>query len=664
VDAVKLPRGSSLLPLYEAIVNSIQSIQEAKIRNGKIDIHVERDIVPLGSEYWETDIHSFVIADNGVGFNDKHYESFNVYGTDCKLDIGCKGVGRVFWLKAFSDVFVESHYKNERNEMWKRKFRFLVSGEMSEVENHPVHNITETGAKVSLVNFSKKYMQNCHKKIDALARDIMNHCFAFLALDVCPVITISDGKEVRIVNDLFSEYTNKGKNMAVNEFEVRGAIFHLISTKSYAASSDKHMLHFCAHKREVYSENISKLIPELNGRLYDGNKPFTYSGFVTGGFFDDKINSERTNFTLSKESDEEQQVSANADITMIAIKTSTIPIVRKFLEKEIASYTLKNKDRIEGYVSQRNPRFRTLLSYCSECIASIPYTKDDNSLELELFKSEQAFRLQIKIEQSELLNNEFGSITNIEKYQDARELLAMKLSSLGKDALAEYIIHRKVMLDLLAKSLEYSDEAKKKYSLERNVHSLIFPLTTTSDDIDYKSHNLWIIDEKLAYHYYLASDKPISTYQIIKSDSRKEPDIAIFDPAFALTEDTDRSALNNITIIEFKRPGRTDLDCIDQVIDYIKLIRAGQSKDRYGQIFTEDNLDKMRFTCYIICDVNYDLIKRLSISSFHKAPDGFRYYSHYKLFNASIEIIPYSVLINDSIKRNKVFFDQLFKQKT
>ena len=39
--------------------------------------------------------------------------------------------------------------------------------------------------------------------------------------------------------------------------------------------------------------------------------------------------------------------------------------------------------------------------------------------------------------------------------------------------------------------------------------SLIFPLKKTNEDVRIENMNLWIIDEKLAYHYFVASDKPL-----------------------------------------------------------------------------------------------------------------------------------------------------------
>lgn len=58
--------------------------------------------------------------------------------------------------------------------------------------------------------------------------------------------------------------------------------------------------------------------------------------------------------------------------------------------------------------------------------------------------------------------------------------------------------------------------------------NLFFPMTKTSDDIDYLQHNLWIIDEKLAYHHYLASDMKIKKMEEVENNSGKEPDLIIF----------------------------------------------------------------------------------------------------------------------------------------
>lgn len=670
VDAHRLPTSAPLLPLFEAIVNSIQSIDEAGIKDGFIHINVVRDIPMFESAYWETDIHSFEITDNGIGFNEKNYASFDIYGSDYKLAMGCKGVGRVLWLKAFSKVTVESTYLGEDGKLYDRKFDFSIIDERKELEHHKSEKKT-IGTKVVLNDYSRKYKGKCPKKIDTLARDIMNHCFTYLALGTCPQIVIKDDQESRCINDLFKEHT-KGQ-LHVADFDVNGIVFKLIGAKNYAPSNDKHILHYCAHNREVFGDNLSGIIKELTGKLFNDDGEFVYCGYVTGDLLDANINSERTEFAFAKiepnETDDpnpnEQLELEGAEIdksvTKQEIVDSVIPIIREFLSEEITAYNAQKKERIEQYVYSKNPRYRSLIKHNGDCIDRISLTNDDDKLELELFKQEQQYRLQLKKEQRLILAEDVNSVVD-SGYPDRCASLLQKLTDMGKDDLADYIVHRKVMLDILDHTLAYSDEGMKKYALEKNVHELIFPMITTSDDIEYDRHNLWIIDEKLAYHYYLASDKPISTYKNVSSDASKEPDIAIFEPAFAMTGDPKDSDANNITIIEFKRPGRTDIECVDQVVEYMKLIRDGRAKDKSGRVLGEVNGKSIRFNCYILCDTDAKMSDFLEGRGFKKTPDGRGYYWPLDSYNANIEIIPYGKLIKDSIRRNKVLFDRLFNQ--
>ena len=64
VDLHTLPKTTPLLPLYEAIINSIQSIEDAQISNGKIEIIVEREKQMNLFNQWETDIENIIIVDN------------------------------------------------------------------------------------------------------------------------------------------------------------------------------------------------------------------------------------------------------------------------------------------------------------------------------------------------------------------------------------------------------------------------------------------------------------------------------------------------------------------------------------------------------------------------------------------------------------------------
>jgi hypothetical protein len=47
-------------------------------------------------------IKEIIVTDDGDGFNTKNYNAFKEYKTKNKIRIGCKGVGRLTWLKLFN----------------------------------------------------------------------------------------------------------------------------------------------------------------------------------------------------------------------------------------------------------------------------------------------------------------------------------------------------------------------------------------------------------------------------------------------------------------------------------------------------------------------------------------------------------------------------------
>lgn len=87
---------------------------------------------------------------------------------------------------------------------------------------------------------------------------------------------------------------------------------------------------------------------------------------------------------------------------------------------------------------------------------------------------------------------------------------------------------------LLKHALQKQDNGR--YSLEAYIHNLAFPIKSTSEDIDYEQHNLWLIDEKLSYHHYIASDVEMDGS---KKDNEvlQRLDLIIFDRPIAITDE-------------------------------------------------------------------------------------------------------------------------------
>src|SRR5690606_32183458 len=93
----KLSYNNTLLPLFEAIVNSIHAIEEdSATKPGLIEVELIRSKQKeISFEDKETlyPITNFTITDNGIGFNDQNYESFNFAHSTYKIDKGGKGIG-------------------------------------------------------------------------------------------------------------------------------------------------------------------------------------------------------------------------------------------------------------------------------------------------------------------------------------------------------------------------------------------------------------------------------------------------------------------------------------------------------------------------------------------------------------------------------------------
>ena len=131
LNSMRLSESKALWPLYEAVVNSIQAIEDSKNKeNGKISIKIVREESGQGNLSGEEQlerIESFIITDNGAGMNAENYKSFNTAYSTLKIQKGCKGIGRFLWLKAFKKVKIRSTYF-ENNEYHYREFDFSPNG--------------------------------------------------------------------------------------------------------------------------------------------------------------------------------------------------------------------------------------------------------------------------------------------------------------------------------------------------------------------------------------------------------------------------------------------------------------------------------------------------------------------------------------------------------
>jgi hypothetical protein len=130
INNITLPISKPLLPVFEAIINGIHAVEDARKSNGKVVIKIQRDKrqsdLNVDAKKSYRPILNFVITDNGIGFTAAHYDSLQTSDSTLKMDRGAKGIGRFFWLKAFEQVQVSSQFV-DNGKMFERSFPFSIS---------------------------------------------------------------------------------------------------------------------------------------------------------------------------------------------------------------------------------------------------------------------------------------------------------------------------------------------------------------------------------------------------------------------------------------------------------------------------------------------------------------------------------------------------------
>lgn len=97
-----------LQPMVEAISNSL----EAGAKNVKVKLYIDKTKTLFGTEV--NKIFAYDVEDDGEGFTKRNIDSFLTYMSEYKINLGCKGVGRITWLKVFSSVNIESYANRKR----------------------------------------------------------------------------------------------------------------------------------------------------------------------------------------------------------------------------------------------------------------------------------------------------------------------------------------------------------------------------------------------------------------------------------------------------------------------------------------------------------------------------------------------------------------------
>jgi hypothetical protein len=315
----------------------------------------------------------------------------------------------------------------------------------------------------------------------------------------------------------------------------------------------------------------------------------------------------------------------------------------------------KIKNRIEDLVAKKYPEYRTILKDVDTHIREFKDNADDKEILSKLNDIQFREDLQAREQARRLIAEQDPNVRSSERYSQLQKEYAEKAHDIAQSRLAQCVIHRKIILDLLESQISVASDGK--FPKEERVHELIFPMRKTSNEVAWDKQNIWIIDERLAYHRFLVSDKPIGSFTDVKGD-RHEPDLFVLNNP-AVFVGSSETPLNSAVIVEFKRAERENFEenPIEQVLGYVRKLRGAKIKDNRGR--TVQVHSNAVFSCYIIADLTPELRSMAETSFLDPTPDESGYFGFNRNYKAYVEIISYDKLLKDSSDRNRELFKAL-----
>ena len=642
-------------PIVEVVVNAIDAIEAARQPAGIIHLRVRRSAQQeLELEGEGSRINDVTVTDNGIGFTDANRKSFDTLYSAQKIHQGGKGFGRLTCLRYFEDVYVDSTY--EEGELKRRRFsmgkvtEFIVDEAMTAAED------SHSGTTVILAGERSGKLP---RKLSSMARGLVELLLPYFTTHgyVCPKIELSehDGEGRIVLNDYVDS-----PGAIIHEVTLPASTFELQSTsgpklfqvrvfKFLSPQNKVSKLSLVAHKREVSEASMATQIPEFSDEFVEDpggdqtrRRNYILKAYVFGPYLDTNVLLERAAFSFQRDTD------LLLGISQSQIEAEAAQLTKAAVLDQVVTRQEKKRERLQSYVEEQAPWYKPLLKAVDA--TALSSVASDSEMDALLHREKYRQERRVKEEFAAVLAT--GDPTELAVR--TREL-ADRISESSKNELVHYVSLRRQVLELFKRSLELTETGA--FPPEDAVHSVIFPTKTDDQSISFESHNLWILDERLTFTTYLASDLPLN------GGTSQRPDIIAFDRPVAFRAENESS--NPVTIFEFKRPGREDFanpssreDPVEQIVRYVNAIRGGRYRTPKGR---EINVsDTTPFYGYVVCDLSAKVKQWLRDDKDFKAmPDGLGYFHWRGNINLYIEVLSWSKLLKDAAMRNRAFFFKL-----
>lgn len=619
-----------------------------EVSDGRINIKVSRlsDPVEIG----------ITISDNGIGLDADRYAAFCEIDTDFKRDRGGKGVGRLFWLDAFDKINVDSIY-DFNGGLAKRAFEFALNNSeqvIPALEDQPASTTEAQGTRVRFSGIrSKEYADPFPKRADTFLRYFSAHFIADFLIGGGPAILLDvDGEKAeypKAVSDLVIGQKME-TSIVSDEFGELNIVGFVCRPEASTGLDGLHQLHLLANGRTVETRKVDNLLG-VESLERDGEKDLAFHGCVSGEYLNLRVNEGRTAFNLT-----ERTLKQISRLCMDAVR-------ERMLSDQVRKYVEKRRKRYESFV-ERYPTYG--FDDDDTQLGRVPlHAATPEDFASYLVK----FQIRRDEERQETLQKLIDALDSDGQFSFQQSIIeaARGIQASEQLALAQHVVRRKLALELLEKlisRIRVREGASDDFHLERTLHSFICPMNVRGDnpsDLHSRAHELWIVDERLAFTRAFSSDKRLDDI-IAQAGSADRPDLFLWDLAHGLgSTDPDHpdavdvsEPLRTVMVVEFKKPGRKNYsgpkDQVEQQITRYLAQMQGEEIESFGRTRIRIAKDCV-FYCYVVADIVGDLV--LQLSGWETTSNGQGRIRQLKGdYRGQIEIVQWQDLVNDAWMRN------------
>ena len=651
----KVAGPDAFVPVFEAIVNSIHSIEdrfgfEDAAEKGHIQVRVRRvqqhQLPGMTGRPPVEPVESFTVVDNGAGFTDPNLNSFETADSTAKIERGGKGIGRLTWLVVFEKAEIESRFRADAEPLRRRSFTFSPTETgISDFSEEVLESEETMETRVRLVGARKDYEETLRKGLEVIAQRVFEHCFNYFVVGNCPRVSLieqrADGTSKLVVNELTQGLDiTEPEQLKVGEHDMN--LRHV--TQRYT-SGKKHLGHLLANDRVVSSFPLAD-VSDLGADPIRGEngEPLVHHTYVGGPALDEAADVTRTYFALP---DGQPIHEASGLMDLKTLREEVGRVVNDRLSDVLEAEREATLKKVERHIRTEQPEYARLLEQKRNELGRIKWTENTRLNDEALYRVKQDWELEIRQQQTAVEQKLVESETDVGEVAEQLYQAIKETNLAGQDDLVRYVVKRRAVLKILQKLISRQENA-----LEEHIHRIVFPLRKTNGEVDYTDHNLWLVDDTLSFYEYISSDISLSKNAAAPSKSLERPDILAFKTG---------DPYQHVSIVEFKKPDREDNENpVEQLARYARRLREGGTMDVNG--ITINKLpEHVRIDGYAVVTLSpkMESVLRYGLAEMKQVESGSRWYGMMSSLNMNIEVLDYQEFVRRAKQRNKAFFNAL-----